>query len=241
MSRPAITMRRALHTDVPRLVEMNHAAYPDLVQEGVVWNASQLHAHLERFPGGQMVACADGVIAGAISTLVLPAAFGALVPHTWMEATGGGLFATHDPGGSTLYLADVYVDPAFQGRGIGSALYTGLRALCVSLRLGSVVAGGRLWGYAEVADRMTVQSYVAKVLSGEMFDRVLVSQLRAGFVVRDVIPGYLDDPKSMNWATLLEWQNPSVRRAADSAVSPAAPPRSARADAGVSWTGPANV
>jgi ribosomal protein S18 acetylase RimI-like enzyme len=223
-------MRQAQRQDIEHLVALNRAAYPDLVQEGVVWDAEQIRSHLDRFANGQLVAFSEGVLVGAISTLVLPPTFDTLAPHTWMDATGHGYFTTHDPNGTTLYLADVYVHPAFQGRGVGSALYDGLKALCISHGLANVVAGGRLWGFAEVANRMTAEEYVAKVRAGEIFDRVLVSQLRAGFSVRGLLPGYLNDPKSMNWATLLEWKNPtrSVRERSVRAIVPEAPSVEAR-------------
>lgn len=206
---PQLAVRRATAHDVPRLVEMNHAAYPELVEENVVWNAAQLHAHLQRFPAGQLVATLDGVPAGAISTFVVPPSRDPMAQHTWLHITDDGTFAGHDPRGDTLYLADVYVDPAAWGKRVGEALYAALRDTCVSLGLRRVVAGGRLWGYHEYADAMTAEEYVEKVLRGEIRDRVLGSQLKAGFTVRGILVGYLRDPRSRDYATLLEWVSPA--------------------------------
>jgi GNAT superfamily N-acetyltransferase len=186
---------------------MNHAAYPELVEENVVWNEAQIHAHLARFPEGQLVAEIAGVPMGAISTFIVPRSRDALAQHTWLEITDDGTFASHDAAGETLYLADVYVDPAAWGKGVGETLYAALRNLCVSLDLKRVVAGGRLWGYHEYADRLTPEEYVARVLRGELRDRVLGSQLKAGFTVRGILVGYLRDPRSRDYATLLEWTN----------------------------------
>lgn len=206
-SREGITLRPATLADVPRLVALNHAAYPDLIEEGVVFEASQIHGHIERFPRGQLVAERDGEIVGAIATLVLPRVIDALVQHTWMGVTDGGTFERHDPTGDTLYLADVYVDERAWGQGVGRSLYTALFDLCRSLGLARVVAGGRLYDYGAVADRMTPQEFVAKVTTGQMHDRVLVSQLRAGFSVRGILTGYLHDWRSRHFATLLVWEN----------------------------------
>jgi hypothetical protein len=53
-----------------------------------------------------------------------------------------------------------------------------------------------------------------------MTDQVLVSQLRAGFKVKGILPGYLHDWRSRHFATLLEWQNPDdIARRAGAAVS----------------------
>jgi GNAT superfamily N-acetyltransferase len=210
----AILLRCAELADVPRLVELNHAAYPDLVEEGVVFEASQIRAHIERFPRGQIIAEVDGAIVGAMATLVLPRAIDALSPHTWMGVTDGGTFERHDPSGETLYLADIYVDRSAWGRGVGRALYAALFDLCRSGRWTRIVAGGRLYDYGDVADRMSPQEYVARVMRGELRDRVLASQLRAGFSVRGVLPDYLHDWRSRHFATLLVWENPERRATA---------------------------
>jgi hypothetical protein len=204
---PSVTLRPAAEDDVPRLVAMNHAAYPELVEENVVWNAVQLRQHLARFPEGQIVAELDGTPTGAISTFVVPPNRDPMAQHTWLDITDEGTFASHDRAGDTLYLADIYVDPAGWGRRVGEALYGALRDLCVSLDLRRVVAGGRLWGYHEYAAQLTAEEYVARVMRGEIRDRVLGSQLKAGFAVRGLLVGYLRDPRSRDYATLLEWVN----------------------------------
>jgi ribosomal protein S18 acetylase RimI-like enzyme len=214
LTSPAVTLRAATSDDVPGLVAMNHAAYPELVAENVVWNEAQLRLHLSRFPAGQLVAELEGRLAGAISTFIVPRTRDALAQHTWLEITDNGTFASHDPGGETLYLADIYVDPSAWRRGVGNALYAALRRLCVAHSLQRVVAGGRLWGYHAHADRMSPEEYVAKVLRGELVDRVLASQVKAGFSVRGILVGYLQDPRSHDYATLLEWVRPNGLSAA---------------------------
>src|SRR5215467_3123702 len=100
----APSVRAARATDIPRLVALNHAAYPDLVEENVVWNETHLCAHLARFPAGQLVAELDGTAVGAVSTFIVPPRRDPLAPHTWYEITDDGLFTSHDPAGTTLYL-----------------------------------------------------------------------------------------------------------------------------------------
>jgi GNAT superfamily N-acetyltransferase len=202
--------RRAAPRDIPALVALNRAAYPDLAEQEVVFTEAQLRAHGTVFPQGQIVAEIDGVVVGAIATLILPHTTDPLALHTWVQATGDGYFTTHDPRGDTLYLADIYVAEVAWGRGVGTALYEALRTLCRSLGLARIIAGGRLWGYHAVASEETPEQYVAEVISGARLDRVLNSQLKAGFVVRGILPRYLPDPKSCDFASLLEWVNPGV-------------------------------
>jgi GNAT superfamily N-acetyltransferase len=211
VSNPPIRMRGATIDDLPRLVEMNHAAYPELVEANVVWNEGQLRSHLARFPRGQLIADVGGVPRGALSTFIVSRDRNPLEPHTWLGITEDGTFAGHDPGGDTLYLADIYVDPVAWGLGVGQTLYAALRQLCVGLGLRRIVAGGRLFSYHEQPARVTPEEYVARVLRGELRDRVLGSQLKAGFAVRGILVGYLRDPRSRDFATLLEWVGPGAR------------------------------
>lgn len=204
----SIVVRTARKSDVPALVSLNRAAYPDLVQDGVVFDELQLGVHLQRFAEGQLVAEVDGEVVGGMATFILPPAIDALAPHTWMGVTDGGYFARHDPQGETLYLADIYVGERHWGRGVGRVLYQALFELCRRLELARVVAGGRLYGYCDHADVLSAQEYVRRVVRGEISDRVLVSQLRAGFAIRGLMPNYLHDWRSRHWATLLEWVNP---------------------------------
>ena len=205
----ALSLREATAQDVPRLAALNRAAYPDLVEQNVVFSEDQLRTHLAVFAAGQRVVEHSGRVVGAIATLIVRG-HDALGTHTWMDITSDGRFTRHSPAADTLYLADIYVDQAYWGRGVGRALYGELRGLCRRMSLQRIVAGGRLWGYEEHARRLSPEQYVAKVVSGEFSDRVLTSQLRAGFTVRGVLPDYLTDPRSCNFATLLEWKNPEA-------------------------------
>lgn len=209
-----LIVRAARLSDVPRLVALNHAAYPDLVEDGVVFDAAQLTAQQAVFPEGQLVAERDGVVVGAIATLITPSTR-SLARHTWAEATSYGTFACHlsrspgdsDSRGDSLYLADVYSDPEAAGTGVGVALYDALFRLCERKNLARVVAGGRLWGYHQAAGTMSPELYADEVMAGKRSDRVFTSQLRAGFSYRGILPGYLDDWRSAAYATLLVWDN----------------------------------
>lgn len=203
----SLLIRTVRKSEIEALAALNRAAYPDLIEDGSVFDAAQLAGHLEIFPQGQLVAELDGKLVGAIATFILPRAIDGLQPHTWMGVTDGGTFARHDPAGHTLYLADIYVDQSAWGRNVGAALYQALFALCRSLRLDRVVAGGRLYSYADYSDQLSPADYIDRVVAGELNDRVLRSQLRAGFTVLGVLPNYLHDWRSRSFATLLVWNN----------------------------------
>lgn len=223
----SIHIRTATPDDVEELAALNRAAYPELVQDGVVFDAHHLRAHQARFPEGQLVAVLDGRLVGGIATMIPPRALDPLGPHTWIGITDAGTFERHDPGGDTLYLADIYVAQHAWGAGVGRALYAALFALCRKLHLANVVGGGRLYDYVDAPKALAPAEYVAQVVRGERKDRVLVSQLRAGFEVRGLLPAYLHDWRSRHVATLIVWDNPDRARipAQPSPGEPAVTPR----------------
>jgi len=48
----SLKIRLATPEDAPRLAELNRAAYPDLVEDGVVFDEAQLLGHTTVFPRG---------------------------------------------------------------------------------------------------------------------------------------------------------------------------------------------
>lgn len=203
-----IRIRTIQPEDLPRLIEINNAAFPLMAEENVVWSERQLKNHLRLFPKGQLLAEIDGQIVGAVASLIIASSRDPYRAHTYAGITDGGYFHNHDSSGDTLYGADVYVDPDFQGKGVGAALYEARRRLCKSLNLRRILAGGRLSSYEKLAEELTPESYVQKVKDGELRDAVLSFQLREGFTVRGILRNYIVDPMSRNCASLIEWLNP---------------------------------
>ncbi|MDP4644140.1 MAG: bifunctional GNAT family N-acetyltransferase/carbon-nitrogen hydrolase family protein [Opitutales bacterium] len=179
-----------------------------MAEENVVWSERQLQNHLRLFPTGQLVAIVDEQIVGAVASLIVQSSRDPYRAHTYGGITDGGYFHNHDPHGDTLYGADVYVDPACQGRGIGAALYEARRRLCKQLNLRRILAGGRISGYATHEKELSPEAYIQKVKDGEIHDNVLSFQLKQGFLVRGILRNYIVDPMSHNLASLIEWLNP---------------------------------
>jgi hypothetical protein len=72
-----------------------------------------------------------------------------------------------------------------------------------------MIAGGRLFNYSEYVDRMSPSEYANKVIKRELKDPVLSFELDNGFEFIKILPNYLDDVRSMNYASFIEWINPS--------------------------------
>lgn len=205
---PNVNIRPARASDIPALVDLNHASYPTLAEDNVVWTAAHLASHQRVFPQGQFVAEMDGKIIGACASLIVDLGRDDLRAHTWSGITDSGFFTNHDPEADTLYGADVYVHPDHRGRHIGHMLYEARRQLAKRLNLRRILTGGRLWNYIDYADQITPDEYAQRVATRRLSDPVLSFQLKEGFVLRGILPNYLRDPRSRNYASLLEWLNP---------------------------------
>jgi len=181
----------------------------------IPWDARFLSRHLEVFPEGQLAVIdrETGALVGYAATLI--------VDHTdiermdsWDTVTREGYFTTHNPEGDTLYAAEVIVDPACRGQGVGSAIYAARRELLERLGLKRIRAGARLRGYHVYQDELDPWRYVEKVVAGELNDPTLTFQLKQGFEVIGVVPHYLHiDPASLGHAALIEWRPDMEERA----------------------------
>ena len=193
--------------DVPKVVELQKESFPHMAAEGVIWKPEQLSAHLKIFPEGQFCAEYKGEIVGSCSSLIIK-----LEPeykeHSWLEVCGDSFFKAHDKNGDTLYAADVSTHPKYRRLGIASKLYDVRKQLAVKLNLKRIIAGGRIFNYCEYAKQMSPLEYVQKVKKKEIKEPVLSFQLRNGFKFIKILPNYLKDPRSHNYATFIEWKNP---------------------------------
>jgi predicted amidohydrolase/GNAT superfamily N-acetyltransferase len=204
-AKPRVSVRQMTAEDIPAVVELQSRVYPDRM---LAWSAGELSRHLAVFPDGQFVAADEtGRLLGSASSLIIDWDDYAESAQ-WSTITARGTFETHNPLGTTLYGADMCVDPEARKQGIGSVLYRARKKLVQERGLKRLLTGGRIPGYAQVAQEMTPEEYVADVVRGRRKDATLSFQLANGLVVLDVVPAYLDDPQSRGFATLLEWLNP---------------------------------
>jgi predicted amidohydrolase/GNAT superfamily N-acetyltransferase len=198
------TIRRMTTPDIPAVVELEECVFPQMM----AWTSEELTRHLSVFPEGQLVAVDEsGKIIGSASSLIIDWDDYA-ESAKWSSITGHGGFATHNALGKTLYGADMCVDPSARRRGVGSLFYEARKKMVKERGLKRLLTGGRIPGYAAVAQTMTPQEYVAEVVRGRKKDPTLSFQLANGLIVLDVVPEYLEDPDSRGYATLLEWLNP---------------------------------
>jgi GNAT superfamily N-acetyltransferase len=193
-------------------VNLQKESFPYLARYGNIWHPKELESHLRLFPQGQFVAVEpDGTIVGSASTLVV-----SLNPeyadHTWKGITANGMFTSHDSSGDSLYGADISTHPKYRHEGIGTMLYGARKEFVIKLGLRRMIAGGRLFNYCEYADKMSALEYARKVREGEIHDPVLSFELDNGFKFIKILANYLDDVRSVNYASFIEWLNPEHRK-----------------------------
>jgi ribosomal protein S18 acetylase RimI-like enzyme len=211
---PGIIVRETRPVDFPQIIAMCHEVYP----ESPPWTPEQLASHLRVFPEGQLIAVEEvtGRIFGMAASLIVNWEDYGLLTQ-WRDFTGNGMFTNHDAEhGRTLYGAEIMVHPAAQRRGVGSKLYKARRQLVERLGLLRIRAGARLRGFSRYAHRMSAEEYVIKVVNDELRGPTLSFQLKHGFHVLAVVPGYLrHDPESLGYAAVIEWINELVAKPQD--------------------------
>jgi len=190
-----------------------HALSRKIYPEAVPWGDDQLLSHLRIFPEGQFIAedKRSGDVVGYAASLIVYWDDYDLTDN-WRDFTDNGMFTNHDPEqGRTLYAADVMVDPAVQGKGVGKRIYQAREELLRRRRLLRIRAGARLQGYHRHHGEMSVEEYVTRVVDGKLSDPTLSFQLKRGFKVLGVVHGYMrHDPLSMGYAAVIEFLNPDV-------------------------------
>ena len=107
-----------------------------------------------------------------------------------------------------MYGVETCVHPEHQSRGVGSRLMNARFDLVRRLNLRGVIAGSLFMDYHKVADQLTPEQYVREVVRGLRYDSNLTKQLHKGFRVLNLIPNYTTDPRTLNWAAAIVWDNP---------------------------------
>lgn len=203
---PAV-IRNYEKKDFQKLIEIQQESFPPPFPNELLWNKDQLSNHIKLFPEGALCIEVAGHVVGSMTGLLVD--YHENSPdHTWEEITNSGYIQNHLPSGNTLYVVDIGVRPSYRALGLGKWLMLSMYEVVIHRGLDRLIGGGRMPGYHKVAHSMSPIQYVDSVVNGEMKDPVLTFLLRCGRTPVKVIPQYLDDEESGNYATLMEWKNP---------------------------------
>ncbi len=189
-----------------RLAELQISNFPT-IDESEAFTVEMFARHVELFPDGQMTALVheDGrdIVAGCTVTFRTHQPFETDPDHDYFTFIGHGWLTAHEADGVYLYGVDMNLDPAFRGRGIARLFYDARRDLVRRLGLKGEIVAGLLPGYPVYREMYTVHEYANRVVAGDIFDPTFSVQLRNGFVLDRLLHGYVHDPRSDNWCTLM--------------------------------------
>jgi GNAT superfamily N-acetyltransferase len=184
-----------------QLEELQRIVFPTLAPEER-FAAPHYLRHLELFPEGQLCVLDDHRVVGMTSTIRLDFDFDHPA-HTFADIIQGGWLTSHQPAGCWLYGADIGTHPAYRGRGIARALYAARHELVHRLGLLGQLTVGMPSGYGAVKDALTAEQYYAELARGARTDPTISAQLRIGFELRGLIPGYIRDPVCAGYGIVL--------------------------------------
>lgn len=193
-------------SDYEAIIEICRLVYPTETP----YTVEELEDHRRVFPQGQFAAVHSDLdeVAGVHFTLRLQM-LDFHIDDPWDILTAGGSFLDHNPQGHTLYGADIMVHPGHQHHGIAHALTDQTRRLVQEEGLWRMVGASRLPGYGKHSSTLSVETYVAAILRGELVDPVLSVHLKDGWTALRPIHGYLQhDEDSAGWAEVIQWVNP---------------------------------
>ena len=166
--------------------------------------------HYELFPEANLIALEGETVVGLGSGFFVDFDFDDS-HHTFQEIIDEGYYSHHHPEGAWYYGADISVHPEHRSKGIGKMLYKARKELVKRYNRRGIIAGGLIPDYVNHKALMDAQTYVQKVIAGELSDSTLTFQLKNGFAFRGLLENYIQDSASDNWATLIVWENPDYQ------------------------------
>ncbi|MFM8443693.1 MAG: amino acid adenylation domain-containing protein [Methylococcus sp.] len=165
---------------------------------------AHLAEHVAVFASGQLVALHGGQVVGALACLRIDEDLLRTATQA-SQVTGDDTFSTHRPEGSVLFVEAVAVDRSRSTEPVEVEL---LEAVLDLVREGSgvnrIAGAASITGYPEHQDAMSAETYVARVVAGELVDPILSVYLMLGFRVNAVLQDFDSDARSDNWSVLID-------------------------------------
>jgi ribosomal protein S18 acetylase RimI-like enzyme len=106
-----------------------------------------------------------------------------------------------------MYGVESCVHPDYRSKGVGSRLMDARFNVLRRLNLRGLIAGAMPMDYHLSAHEVSIEQYVQDVVEGRRYDTNLTKQLHKGFRVHNLIPDYIHDPRTHDWAVAIIWHN----------------------------------
>lgn len=188
-------------------VKVNKAAWPPPVPERYLWTKRKVSAQIQNCPHLLFCAFADSVIIGTLSMIHIDEKE-AQKTTSWEEMSGFGTLSTHHDDGDCAFGLDLSVNPNAQGIGAGDRLIrAGLLISAIHANKKGVFLGSRVPRFHKWANKMSIEDYVFGK-NGKTRDPEIRLYQSEGFQVVRIIPGYMEDPESLDYGVLMFYPNP---------------------------------
>lgn len=206
-----VVIRNYTQEDFDQLIQIQAECFPPPFPSELWWNKKQLSNHVTHFQEGAICIEVNGTLAGSLTGLCVNFNPNHM-EHTWEEITDNGYIKNHDPSGDTLYIVDISVRPKYRKLGLGKLMMQAMYHVVIQKNLSRLLGGGRMPGYHKVADTITPEQYLNKVIKGDLKDPVITFLLHCGRVPIGIVENYLNDEESCHYAALMEWKNPFIKK-----------------------------
>jgi ribosomal protein S18 acetylase RimI-like enzyme len=177
-------------------IDDNYASFEDM--EGL----------REHYPDGQIVAYLGDEMVGVILSLHCRYAQFSQ-PQKMADIYDPGQFAAHSLDGDSLFALEILVKSNHKRKGIGKMLNAALTATLERNNLRAFIGISRVSGYGALQNEMSVDSYIQKVVAGELHDPSLsyncANQMLPTQAIADYYPA---DLASAGYGALVVQHNP---------------------------------
>lgn len=204
-------MSEIAYTNLPRercaeVVELLDICFPHMTADEQ-YSVEELQEHVAYFPEGVVIALHGEMVVGMGIGIFVDINFDRL-PPTEEDLLFTADQANHNYAGAYYYGSDMAVHPAYRGRGIAREIYNRRKQLAIDFNKKGFAAAAVLRDFHKYKDQLDVDSYVERVVAGDIFDPTLSVQLRNGFEVIRPIKDFFPHPPSDHWSALILWKNP---------------------------------
>lgn len=194
-------------------VDVNKAAWPPPVPQRYVWDEEKMELQLKN-PDLLYCALKGEKIIGTV-TFVYKTEDSIMSCQNWDEISSNGTLAGHDESGEYAFGVDLSVSPDSQGNNVSE------RLISTSFLISGILAGkkgvflgSRIPSYHKYADKMSIEDYVlGKNRDGKTRDPEIRLYQSNGFRIVKIIPGYMEDPDSLDYGVLMLWESSFYRYA----------------------------
>lgn len=195
-----MAVQQMLPQHAEQLAALQRIVFPTLAADELIKAPQFLH-HLKLFPEGQFVITNYDEVIGMTSCMKSNFS---TVHHTFKEISAGGWFTNHNPNGDWLYGLDMGIHPDYRGKGLARFLYRARHQVAKAMGLKGQYTVGMMNGYGAVADSISAAAYFVQLQQGKRTDPTLTPQMKVGFELVTLIPGYLTDPACGNYGVLIK-------------------------------------